>query len=260
MSMVFFCHVERTGGATVHSHFAKFFGGLEPVRSGVFIPGRPFFVVSGPHHLRDAWEVANQLPDRRFYLGGHVGLHHLRAERIEIADSDVVFTIVRDPVERAASLYFLVQRSPEWFGYAMVEAAYWGFEYFYSFTRDNGIFHNDHCRLIADSDSFEETVACIERFFSLVGTNSQIAMFEKGLEQVCGPIVPDFRISADWKNAAWHDQTDSGERIPRVPIHNLAPARLYDRIVRENEEDVLLVDFIQRTHGGLFVGPQRAAS
>jgi hypothetical protein len=251
--MIYFCHVERTGGTSIHSYFAKYFAAEGPVRSGAFIPGRAYFVVSGPHELGDACRLVQQLPDRRFYMGGHVGLHHLQAEGIEIADSDVVFTLVRDPVERAVSLYYLLQRGPEWFGEAAFRAAGWGFEYFYCCIRDLGLFHNDHCRLIANSESFETTIACIKRYFNLVGASSRIYSIEKGLEQLCGPIVPDFRISRARENAAWHEQNVSGEWVRKTAIDHLVSARLHDRIVRENEADMMLVDFVERIHGGLFL-------
>jgi hypothetical protein len=250
--MIFFCHIERTAGTAVHSSFARMFGGPGVVRSGGFEAGRPFFVVSGDRELRAVGEIARQLPDRDFYLGGHVGLHHLPIAGIEVEDSDLVFTVVRDPVERAVSLYFLARRSAGWFTEAQNEAAARGFEYFYSFHRDSGIyFCNDHCRLIGNAATYEAAAAVLERHFTLAGTCRAITLFEQAIQRHLGE-RKGLQFALSRENAAWHERTENGGWRKKSPLDAIVPEALRARILSDNEEDAKLVDFIERQHGGLF--------
>jgi hypothetical protein len=251
-SVIFFCHVERTAGTAVHSSFARLFGGPAIVRSGGFEAGRPFFVVSRHDELAAVGEIARELPDRHFYLGGHVGLHHLPIAGIEIQDSDLVFTVVRDPVERSVSLYFLVRRSAGWFAEAQNEAAARGFEYFYSFHRDSGIyFRNDHCRLIGNANTYEAAAAILERHFALAGTCGAIPLFEQAIQRHLGE-GKGFRFALGRENAAWHERTEDGGWRKKSSIGAIVPEPLRARIMSDNEEDAQLVDLIERQHGGLF--------
>src|SRR5688572_15591252 len=119
--MIFFCHVHRTAGSSIHSYFHDYFAGR-------------WFVVSGNGELPLVSQAVSQIDGRQFYLGGHVGLHDLQAGSIAVQDSDIVFTTTRDPVERAVSLYFLMLRSPEWLGFP-TNGAIEGFERFYTSMR-----------------------------------------------------------------------------------------------------------------------------
>jgi hypothetical protein len=250
--VIFFCHIERTAGTAVHANFARMFGGPDVVRSGGFEAGRPFFVVSGPHELPAVGEIARELPDRHFYLGGHIGLHHLPLAGIEIEDSDLVFTVVRDPIERAVSLYFLAKRSAEWFTEAQNEAAARGFEYFYSFHRDTGIyFWNDHCRLIGNAGTCETAAAILERHFALAGTRRDIPLFEQAIQRYFGE-GSGVRLALGRENAAWHERTDNGGWRKKSSINAIVSEPLRARIMSDNEEDAQLVDLIERQHGGLF--------
>jgi hypothetical protein len=225
------------------------FGGPDG-RSGGFEAGRPFFVVSGDHELPVVGEIARELPDRHFYLGGHVGLHHLPIAGIEVEDSDLVFTIVRDPVERAVSLYFLAMRSAGWFTEAQNEAAARGFEYFYSFHRDSGIyFRNDHCRLIGNAETYEAAAAILERHFTLAGSCGAIDLLEQAIQRHLGE---GFGFALSRENAAWHERTENGGWRKKSSIGAIVPEPLRARIMSDNEEDARLVDLIERQHGGLF--------
>jgi hypothetical protein len=228
------------------------FGGPDVLWSGDFRAGRPFFLVSGPQELPAAGEIARELPDRHFYLGGHVGLHHLPLAGIEVEDSDLVFTLVRDPVERAVSLYFLALRSAGWFSKAQNEAAARGFEYFYSFHRDAGIyFRNDHCRLIGNTSTYEAAAAILERHFSLAGTCGAITLFEQAIQRHFGE-GNGFRFALGRENSAWHERTENGGWQKKSSIGAIVPEPLRARILSDNEEDAQLVDLIERQHGGLF--------
>jgi hypothetical protein len=256
--MIFFCHVPRTAGTTIHSYFSKPFGGPERVGSGNFQPGSRWLVVSSPAEVPLAAQVAKNLPDRHFYLGGHAGLHDLAAAGIDAAPTDVVVAMTRNPVDRAVSLYYLVQRSPEWFPFLDASVSGRGFQYFYEYCRDTSLFfHNDHCRQISGSEDFATTLACVRDKFNLVGSVEAMSAFESALVEVCAPVIPGFTILPARENTAFHECTSSGAWTPKRSLQDLASDALIRRIEDDNREDALLVDFIEREQGGLFVNHAR---
>jgi hypothetical protein len=251
--MIFFCHVQRTAGTTIHRHFSKVFGGPERVTSGGFISGSRWLVLSGTAEVPGAAKVVHGLPDRQFYLGGHVGLHDLAAAGIDASASDIVLSTVRDPVERALSLFYLSRRSPDWFPDQRDHIEGRGFDYFYKFCRDSGAyFNNDHCRLIAATEDFEQTRSFIETRFSLVGSMAYMGAFERAIERMCAPVVPGFRIEAARENAALHEQTADGSWLAKATVAGVGGQRLVETIQADNEADVRLVDYVERCCGGLF--------
>ena len=251
--MIFFSHVPRTGGTTVHHYFSKPFGGPEQVRSGNFEPGSRWLVVSDAYELPAVAEVVRNLPDRDYYLGGHIGLHHLAEAGISLEPSDMVIAMVRNPVERAISLFYLAQRSPDWLPFLRPEVTARGFTYFYTHCRNSGVFfHNDHCRTLAGSESFEDARDRLETHFDLVGSQSAMGAFEFALARVCKPRISGFAIVPARENAAFHYSTVGGKWRPKERVEELAGAELIARIESDNREDVRLVDFVERLHKGLF--------
>jgi hypothetical protein len=251
--MIFFSHVPRTAGTTIHSYFSKPFGGPEQVRSGHFEPGLRWLVVSGVGELPAVAEVVRNLPDRLYYLGGHVGLHDLAAVGIAVEPDDIVIAVTRDPVERAISLFYLAQRSPDWLPFLPPEATARGFAHFYTYCRDSGVFfHNDHCRTLADSESFDDTLNSLKSHFDLVGSTSAMGAFERSLTRICAPHIPGFAIGSRRENAAFHHYTESGEWRPKARVEELVGPELIAKIESDNREDMRLVDFVERIHDGVF--------
>lgn len=248
--MIFFCHIHRTAGSTIHSSFLSHFTESKA----------RYLVVSGTGDLPAAAATVAGLPDRRYYLGGHVGLHDLLNAGIQVLDSDIVFATTRDPVERAVSLYFLLQRSPDWFPPDQRRLAGSSFPYFYEFLRDNGYyFRNDHCRLISGSERFEVTLDCIEQRFNLLGSSSRMSLLEAALMRLCASVAPGFRITPFRENAAYHKQTQPDRWERRATIQDVVGTDFIDRIYRDNEQDLILVDFVEHTHGGLFLANNSAS-
>ena len=256
--MIFFSHVPRTAGTTIHSYFSKPFGGPEQVRSGHFEPGSRWLVVSSAYELPAVAEVVRNLPDRHYYLGGHVGVHDLAAVGITVEPDDIVIAMVRNPVERAISLFYLAQRSPDWLPFLPPEATGRGFTYFYTHCRDSGVFfHNDHCRALAGSECFEDTLDRLESHFDLVGSTSAMGAFERALTLVCAPLIPGFAIAPGRENAAFHYSTEGGEWRPKHRVEELAGPELIAKIESDNRDDIRLVDFIERHHNGVLRNEQK---
>ena len=251
--MIFFSHVPRTAGSTIHSYFSKPFDGLEQVQSGHYGPGSRWLVVSSAEELPAVAEVIRYLPDRHYYLGGHVGLHELAAAGIGIEPDDIVIAMTRNPVERAISLYYLALRSPDWLPFLPPEATSNGFAHFYAYCRTSGVFfHNDHCRTLSGTQSFEETLRVLEADFNLVSSQSAMGAFERALTRLCAPLISGFEIDPKRENAAFHHRTENGEWRPKDFVKELAGPELIAKIESDNGEDIRLVDFVERIHNGVF--------
>jgi hypothetical protein len=259
--MIFFAHVQRTGGSSVHSYFFQYFRCPGRLRSGSFHSKCRSLIASGIGDLPAASNAIAALPDRDFYFGGHIGLHDLQSFNIQLKSEDIVFSLVRDPVERAISLFFLMQRSPDWFPtiYPHVESR--DFAYFYEFNRDAGhYFRDDHCRLISGRPSFKDAVKHIEQRFAIVGATSSMNEFERALVRTCAPLLTGFQIRPRRENAAWHRQTGANEWAAKASVKDVAAPRLIEKIRRENENDMRLKHFVEGVHGGLFMNQRLAHS
>jgi hypothetical protein len=245
--MIFFAHVQRTAGTSIHKYFRTAF--KRPARLG---PGSRHLVVSGPHELPAAAEVIRHLPDRRFYLGGHIGLHHLQEAGLPVMSGDIVFATVRNPLERAISMYYLALRSPEWMPH-LAAVTHRGFEYFYDFCRGIGeYFLNDHCRMLSGSDSLEMTMACLQTRFDLVGSVAHMDELERALLEVCARKAPRLSIESSRENAAYHRQAPLGTWERKAEVADHVSPGLAARIRRENESDFEFVDWIETSNGGVF--------
>lgn len=243
--MIVFVHIPRTAGSSIHASFAPHF------------PGR-WLVASGTGDLRRFATEAESWPDRHGYIGGHVGLHDLAARGIRVEPADIRFSVVRETLERAASLYCLMRRSPDWLPHIHPHVGDRDFRYFYEFCRDKGyFFHNDGCRLLSGSQDYEAVVAALEESFDVVGSTASITPFEKALSARLEPTLPGFRIIAEPQNTAMRTilTGSSGER--RSGIMDIVGPGFAERVLEDNENDGRLVDFIERTHGGVFVNQSR---
>lgn len=245
--MIFFPHIHRAAGSTVHSYFYPYFQ-----------PGGRHFVVSGWGELTAVAERIRNISNAHCYLGGHVGLHELKRYGIPVSDSDIVFSTVRDPLERAVSLYYLAQRSPDWFPHVDGGALDKGVAYFYQYMRENRLFfNNDHCVMLSGVPRYRDTVRLIKERFALVGACSHMADFEKALQELCAPIIPGFAIQAERVNAAYHQMSSPGHWEKRRQLYDVTGYSLAEKIRRDNDQDVLLVEYIEREHGGVFRAPER---
>jgi hypothetical protein len=177
----------------------------------------------------------------------------LAAAGIAIEPNDIVIAMVRNPVERAISLFYLAQRSPDWLPFLPPEATEHGFAYFYTHCRDSGVFfHNDHCRTLVGSESFEDTLDRLESHFDLVGSTSAMGTFERALTRVCAPVIPGFAIIPGRENAAFHYSAEGGTWRPKRRVEELAEPKLIARIESDNGDDMRLVNFVEQHHNGVF--------
>ncbi|WP_036285798.1 sulfotransferase family 2 domain-containing protein [Methylocystis sp. ATCC 49242] len=226
-SLIVFNHIPRTSGSSIHASFDE------------ALKSRNFFVFNGS--LEDEQKFAAAFNDRGagvFYTGGHIGFQRLQKLGL-LNDENLLFSIVRDPVERMLSLYYLMRRSPDWQPHIAAHVGDRDFAYYYDFCREKG-FHtgNAQCRAIAGVESFEAARERVSQHYSLVGCLSHVAMTYNALEVIVRNFLPEFRYLGPMNEAPRDGQTIS--------------SGLAERIRQDSSEDCLLVDFIERDCGGLF--------
>ncbi|HEU0123314.1 MAG TPA: hypothetical protein VFQ91_22485 [Bryobacteraceae bacterium] len=227
----------------IHKEFSTYFDSLNNQR---------FCVALGPADLANFVESSRSLPDRHFYIGGHVGLPDLELCGVNKGSGDVVFSNVRDPIERAVSLYFLMLRSPDWLPVLARGVAGRGFEYFYNYARGEGhFFNNDQCQLIAGTINYETTVCYVQENFDFLGSFSYMDKFQDELVRRIAPVVPGFRIQGGRVNEAFHVRSET-HWTKRRDIAEIVSRKLASRIKRDNSADQQLVEFVENIHGGIY--------
>lgn len=223
--MIIFIHVPRTAGSTVHSCF------YPPA-----IPelGDRYVVVD------DAVALTERCApfaggERPFYVGGHFSYQDAQQAGL-LARPHLAFSITRDPVERAASLFMLMKRSPDWLPRLSSRVGDRDFAYFYELCVEQGLsFPNGLCRQIANVDSFAETAAFIATNYTFVGSSNRMAEVWKALSDTLQPVFPGFRPALERHNAAMHGLN---------PGDIVDPA-MAERIRQENHEDWLLHQWVE---------------
>jgi hypothetical protein len=225
--MIIFIHVERTAGSSIHSWFAP---GEVPILEG------RYFVISA--FMPDVMKAAALAP-RPSYLAGHFALTDLEECGITPADIRLLFSMTRDPVERAASLYALMRRSPDWLPHIAPFVGDRDMAYFYDFCREREFyFPNDQCRRISGTPSFEAAKEAIRSRYTFVGSSDRTDLAAAALRSRLAGTLPGFRAAPVRINDA---------------VRQEMPAGLADRIAEDNSEDGLLHRFVT-DRGGIVFG------
>lgn len=157
----------------------------------------------------------------------------------------VIFSITRDPVERAASLYMLVKRSPDWIPLLSQRVGDRDFAYFYEACVDQQVtFPNGLCNQIANGDDFASAAAFIATNYSFVGSSERMDLVREALTERIRPFVPDFRPLPLRTNAAMHGMS----------LQEIVPVAVAERIREHNFEDYRLHRWIEAN--GIIFGSQ----
>lgn len=166
--MICFIHIPRTGGSTIHSSFYPSFG-----------PDR-WRVLDHPRPLKGLASEIEGAGHRNWYVGGHFGISEFDAF-IGARPEDFLFTVVRDPAERIASLHRLLNRSPGWLPQAN-QAVGRSVDYFYDLCLEKGILpKNSQCLSVGGHGNFSDAAAALSRY-SCLGSMADFPGFIKILE------------------------------------------------------------------------------
>lgn len=223
--MIVFLHLERTAGSTVHSWF---YPGVRPDFRGCY------FVVSDDTALATVKEELHSRHRPLFYLGGHFSLAAIDHFDLAADPETLLFSMTRDPAERALSLYALVRRSPNWVPQISLAVLERGFEYFYEYCRDRDwFFSNAHCIRICGTPSAEQAFAVVSSRFTLLGASEAFDLVAERLKVAVSEWVPNFKPSVMRLNAALDLPTN-------YEVRNAMSTSLREKIYEENSEDLAL--------------------
>ena len=215
--MIIFIHVPRTAGSTVHSWF------YPPTVPAL---AERYVVVDSSDTLTERCApFADQ--DAASYVGGHFSYQDARQAGL-LARPHLIFSITRDPVERAASLFMLMKRSPDWLPRLSSRMDDRDFAYFYELCVEQGLsFPNGLCRQISNTDSFSETVAFIATNYTFVGSSNRMEEVRKALTDTLRPVFPGFQPPPERHNAAMHG-VDPGDIVDPVTAERIRQANCED--------------------------------
>lgn len=160
-------------------------------------------------------------------VGGHINYPYVRS-RIPTEDwsNFYRFTILRDPVKRAISLYHYILRTPEHFDPKVKEIS---FEEFIFGGHYDG---NIQCRFIAGKADWQEAFDILRNEFDVFGTTEQLRMI---VEQIC----KDFQAPLPLE-------------LPRVNVTKYSPdfnydldKKVMDRLRELDEQDQILYEKVR---------------
>ncbi|MER2251880.1 hypothetical protein ABS772_18340 [Methylorubrum podarium] len=181
--------------------------------------------------------------DRNWYVGGHFSIGHL--DRIVgLAPDDFLFSVVRDPVERIASLHRLLARSPEWLPQVNLAIGK-SMDYFYDCCIDKGVLEkNTQCSYISGADNYESASASLSRYDCL-GSMSDFSGFLNLLgHEVFKKTGVAFKYLDTHHNAA-------------APTGVEISSALRSRIEKDFAEDFMLVAEVERRQAAMLQDLQR---
>ena len=226
--MIICVHVERTAGSSIHASFYQHFL-------------RNWFI---PSHLTELDGICRSIAKskrKNVYLGGHFGFRDLE-ERGLTSRSKILFSVVREPVARLASLYNLMQRNPDWLPSLHEIVRDGTFEQFFDACLELDLHvGNIQCQRIGGATTFEATRDTIMEHYDILGCMEHMERFVPALEERVREFAPAFYyIPGVASNSA-------------NKVHGGISQALADRIRADSHEDVKLFEWVRDDLQGLWI-------
>ena len=214
---IFFLHLPKCAGSSIHSLIAK----------SLFVSHKRIWVATQKDVDNLEKLTLDELLTYRV-VGGHINYPYVRSRfPTEEWSAFYRFTILRDPLKRAISLYHYILRSPEHHQYQKVKEI--TFEEFILGGLYDG---NLQCRMIAGKADWQEAFDILRNEFDVFGTTEQLRMI---VEKIC----KDFQVPLPLE-------------LPRVNVTKYSPdfdydldKKVMDRLRELDEQDQILYEKVR---------------
>ncbi len=214
---MFFLHIPKCAGSSIWS-----------LITNCLLVNQKLICVSTPQEFENFKKLTLDELLTYTVVGGHVHYPYCRSIiPTEEWSAFYRFTILRDPVKRAISLYNYILRSPEHYAYHKVKEI--SFEEFILGGHYDG---NIQCKMIAGKADWQEAFDILRNEFDVFGTTEQLRMI---VEQIC----KDFQVPLPLK-------------IPRENVTKYSPAfdydldkKVMDRLRELDEQDQILYEKVR---------------
>ena len=216
---ILFVHMPKAAGQSV----------LQFVREGIFKGSDSnWLYIGNPDEERVFESMETGDLQRMAFLGGHVSLSAFRRKVPSLKDSHYIFTILREPFERALSLYRYIRGYPPHFMHKDILGLS-----FIEFLNSQFFPRNHQCYLIQKNAGSSEAIDAALQHFDLIG-------FYDDLNVVTTALSNQFSC-----NKATLPMVNKSEFA--VHLSNSEEAEARDIISIVDSEDVLLYEALHAT-------------
>lgn len=242
--MIVFIHVPKTGGRTLNRLVTHIAG------------DRAWFVDSEPDLAVKMAEVAPGKVLDLDYIGGHFRLDYVMpmiAER-RAASRPTYMTLLREPLERAFSLYLFVLRVSSALPEVTKAVQGRSFDYFIDYAYDNADWHLRDAQswLLCGERSAVAARKAIAEHLALVGTTESWSRFYGAMRALVPLPLPE-DVSGFVANVAPKARPSCGMSRGSKPADwrkVIGPAAIR-KLENLNQADCELYDYVARQRGGL---------
>ena len=241
--MILFTHIPKTGGLSLSRDF------------WTALENRALVV----NNVRELASFAADAPKAMIagleYVAGHVRLDDIEQHlRIDPADC-FCFSVVRDPIERAFSLYLFIQRNPHLDAAFSKRIAGKAFDEFVRLAaRITPLLSNPQCLALCGQADADSAIEAMSARYNLVAEIGRFADAHSMVREASGNVVPT------WSPLRMRNVAPTAVQAEDI-VKGWKPARIADLISAESRrtiaecsyEDFRLLEFINGRHGVLFL-------
>lgn len=237
---IVFTHTPRTGGSSLHAAFLRAYD------------RKHWVVVDSPVSLPSRRDQITEAKADGVYVGGHFTLRDVHAHTGLDTTTTVNISTVRDPVERAVSLYAFMRKNPDVFPEITRATAGRGFGFYIDHLTEcaPALLVNAQCYHLCGEQSFAAATLAVSRNYTIIGDISS-------LRDLVGAVATRFRGSWKARRPALPRKAENTAfaewRKQRVPeVEGLVSSACRARLEPLVEEDRRLYEWIVREHDGLY--------
>jgi hypothetical protein len=242
--VIVFVHIPKTGGNTLN----RVIGSVAGKRAWIF------------NSELELDKKMSELPPGQGldldYLSGHFRLDHVKALLAErtLASAPSFVTLLRDPIERAFSLYLFILRVTTAIPQLSRKVQGRDFAYFVDYAYDHAEWHLRDAQtwLLCGERSAERAKEAIGEHLAVVGTTEAWGRFYGAVRRLSVPALPE-DISGFLGNVAPTaiQPSDISQGSKPADWREAIGAASIRKLEHLNEADCELFDYVARERGGL---------